>query len=311
MDPVVVRLSDSVTIIHGDCRDVLPVECDAVVTDPPYGITGQKWDKDVLPEVVETFRSARHFCSLCCQGQTMFAWYALCASAKMRFCEHIVWVKRLTLPSYRLSRTHESILIFSTSKTRKFFKTKGPYEDVKIPGLLVDVVNVESVKRHTANLRAIAKGKKPRMNPGGRQHDCFSRYENKASERSPDMVNYSNAWSFFPPNVASKAGTQSHPTRKPIMMFERLVEMLSPVGGVVCDPFTGSGTTGIACIRTGRKFIGIEKDDRYFDIARNRLEKELRQGRLPLEFDTHNAEAHGRAVARTVQPLVGSLDSET
>jgi len=72
------------------------------------------------------------------------------------------------------------------------------------------------------------------------------------------------------------------------MMFERLVEMLSPVGGVVCDPFTGSGTTGIACIRTGRKFIGIEKDDRYFDIARNRLEKELRQGRLPLELDSHN-----------------------
>ena len=54
----------------------------------------------------------------------------------------------------------------------------------------------------------------------------------------------------------------------------------------MCDPFMGSGSTGIACIRTGRKFIGIEKDARYFEIARQRLENELRQGLLPL---THNA----------------------
>lgn len=53
-----------------------------------------------------------------------------------------------------------------------------------------------------------------------------------------------------------------------------------PNGATVLDPFMGSGTTGIACIRSGRKFIGIEKDDKFFDIACGRIEKELSQGRL-------------------------------
>jgi site-specific DNA-methyltransferase (adenine-specific) len=47
----------------------------------------------------------------------------------------------------------------------------------------------------------------------------------------------------------------------------------------------GGGSTGIACIRTGRKFVGIEKDARYFEIARQRLENELRQGLLPLAYN--------------------------
>jgi site-specific DNA-methyltransferase (adenine-specific) len=55
-----------------------------------------------------------------------------------------------------------------------------------------------------------------------------------------------------------------------------------PEGATVLDPYMGSGTTGIACIRTGRKFIGIEIDPGYFEIARRRLEKELAQGRLEL-----------------------------
>jgi len=51
------------------------------------------------------------------------------------------------------------------------------------------------------------------------------------------------------------------------------------------DPFAGSGSTGVACIRTGRRFIGIEKSAEYFQIAKDRLIRELRQGLLPL---THN-----------------------
>lgn len=51
---------------------------------------------------------------------------------------------------------------------------------------------------------------------------------------------------------------------------------------LVLDPYMGSGTTGIACIRTGRRFIGIEKDPQHFDTARQRIERELEQGRLAL-----------------------------
>ncbi len=54
----------------------------------------------------------------------------------------------------------------------------------------------------------------------------------------------------------------------------------APIGGVVLDPFMGSGTTGVACIRTGRNFIGIEIDPDYFQIACDRIERECRQGVL-------------------------------
>lgn len=72
-----------------------------------------------------------------------------------------------------------------------------------------------------------------------------------------------------------------HPTQKPVSVIRQGLDYLRlPEKMVVLDPFCGSGTTGIACIRTGRKFVGIEIDETYFEVARKRLEAELRQGRL-------------------------------
>jgi len=73
----------------------------------------------------------------------------------------------------------------------------------------------------------------------------------------------------------------SHPSPKEISHYRQLVVMFSPEGGTVCDPFTGSGTTGVACIRTGRRFIGIEISRDYCEIAVKRMERELSQPRLP------------------------------
>jgi len=77
--------------------------------------------------------------------------------------------------------------------------------------------------------------------------------------------------------------TFCHPSQKPI----ELMQWCLPADAeTICDPYMGSGTTGIACIRTGRRFVGIERDPAHFATARARLENELRQGLLPLE---HNA----------------------
>jgi site-specific DNA-methyltransferase (adenine-specific) len=62
-----------------------------------------------------------------------------------------------------------------------------------------------------------------------------------------------------------------HPTEKNIAMLEVLVRNSSNMDAVVCDPFMGSGTTGVAALNTGRRFIGIEKDPGYFDIAEQRI----------------------------------------
>ncbi len=71
-----------------------------------------------------------------------------------------------------------------------------------------------------------------------------------------------------------------HPTQKPIALFERLILSLTSPGDTVLDPFLGSGTTAIACLRTGRHYIGIEKHEPYFLKAQERIDKERAQVRL-------------------------------
>lgn len=63
-----------------------------------------------------------------------------------------------------------------------------------------------------------------------------------------------------------------HPTQKPLKLIERLVAASSNENCLVCDPFMGSGTTGVACLNLNRRFIGIEKDENYFSIAKQRIE---------------------------------------
>ena len=63
-----------------------------------------------------------------------------------------------------------------------------------------------------------------------------------------------------------------HPTQKPLSLLEELVKTFSNEGDIILDSCMGSGTTGIACINTGRNFLGIELDEDYFNIAKERIE---------------------------------------
>jgi len=101
------------------------------------------------------------------------------------------------------------------------------------------------------------------------------------------MASMELAWTNFDRPAKEWRGAvgvhdSGHPTQKPVPLMEWCLSFL-PEACAVCDPFMGSGTTGIACVRTGRKFVGIEKDARYFAVARRRIEHELRQGRLDLQ----------------------------
>lgn len=68
-----------------------------------------------------------------------------------------------------------------------------------------------------------------------------------------------------------------HPTEKPVPLMVELVELYSNPGQIILDPFMGSGTTGIACVRRGRRFIGIEQDTTWFDLACRRIERAYSQ----------------------------------
>lgn len=78
-------------------------------------------------------------------------------------------------------------------------------------------------------------------------------------------------WRFMPPRGDERP---DHPTPKPIPLMLALVEDFTDEGETILDPFAGSGTTGVAAIRLGRKFIGIERDPRYFALAVERLRAE-------------------------------------
>ena len=91
------------------------------------------------------------------------------------------------------------------------------------------------------------------------------------------------------PNSFSSFATEppnGHPCPKPLEWMEWLVLKSSPFENeTILDPFAGSGTTGVACIRTERRFIGIEKEPKYFEIACKRIEREwqLKRSELPFE----------------------------
>lgn len=75
-------------------------------------------------------------------------------------------------------------------------------------------------------------------------------------------------------SIKNIIGNKKHPTEKPVELMKILVENSTDAGGVVIDPFMGAGSTGVACKELGRNFIGIEIDEKYFNIAKERIEEE-------------------------------------
>ena len=84
----------------------------------------------------------------------------------------------------------------------------------------------------------------------------------------------SNVLSAMPPR------DREHPNEKPVKIVEQIVDAHSNADDLILDPFMGSGTTGVACARLGRRFIGVEIEEKYFDIACRRIEQAQRQADL-------------------------------
>jgi DNA modification methylase len=100
------------------------------------------------------------------------------------------------------------------------------------------------------------------------------------------MGSFGNQEDFDCPDGAHRIGDKGsallrnhHPTVKPLALMEYLVRLITPPGGIVLDPFCGSGTTLIACVREGCQFIGIDKDPEYVEIARRRVGRWLKDGK--------------------------------
>ena len=133
------------------------------------------------------------------------------------------------------------------------------------------------------------KGQLNRMeyNPQGLlPYDKLVKGNNKACEGDtnghkyarPSHKEYIQEFTNYPVNILkfNNEGNTVHSTQKPILLMEYLIKTYTDEGDVVLDFTMGSGSTGVACMNTGRKFIGIELDENYFNIAKNRIENSIK-----------------------------------
>lgn len=215
---------------------------DMVLVDLPYGTTACKWDS-IIP--LEELWS--HYYRICKKDGAMVFTAAqpfttiLAASNLKDFRYEWIWEKPQGTNPMNAKvmplKSHENVLVFYRKKP-----TYNPQMWYSTPysGFSSETSKIGEVYGSAAS--------KHRDNPEG------SRY--------PKTV------------LRFKQEKGLHPTQKPVEMMEYLIKTYSNEGDTILDNTMGSGTTGVACVRTGRDFIGIEKDESYFEIAKDRIERE-------------------------------------
>jgi site-specific DNA-methyltransferase (adenine-specific) len=278
------------TLYCGDCLKILPTleKVDSVVTDPPYGIGIDRFDTAID---IDSFFERAHavlnddsFILFFSQMPKSVEWCSA-ASKLFKYSDHIVWAKRIvTAIALPINRSHESIFVYKKGKP-KYAVTKDSYVNVRVPHMFTMPEYITGIQRHISMLHIeLKKGEKGTIKPETKSNEVYA-YMKIRSERAPEDVNITNIWSFLPENCQNKSASAriQHATVKPLNLMMRGVGLVSNAGSTVLDPFMGSGTTGVAAVQMGRKFIGIELDPDYFKIACKRIEDAQRQGDFFLE----------------------------
>ena len=246
-------LDDAYQLIHGDCLDILPSlakrSVDCIIADPPYGTTACAWDSVIPFEPM--WAAIKHVLRprgavVLFGGQPFTS--ALVMSNPGWFKQELVWDKVapvgfLNARRYAMSR-HENILLFCDGSP-----TYNPQGIVKT-----------FVKSSSENGKTKVGGAYGRVANG-------LYYQEEGNFPTTIIRHMRNTYS------------QLHPTQKPVPLLEYLIRTYTNEGDTVLDFTMGSGTTGVAAMLTGRRFIGIELDPGYFAIAQGRIEKAAQQAR--------------------------------
>lgn len=241
------------TIINGDCLEIMKQisDCsiDMILCDLPYGTTACKWDTIIPFEPLweQYERIIKNNGAIVLTASQPFT-SALVMSKVNLFKYEWIWVKdkpsNFALANRMPMKYHENVLVFYKNQpiyNKQLEKRKGSgKERLKYP---VDNSNRKSEHQNIQdNIKYFDQNLK---NPSSVQE--FS------TGRRNDII---------------------HPTQKPVSLFEYLIKTYTNEGELVLDNCIGSGTTAIACLNTKRKFIGIEKELKYCEIAQRRLSQE-------------------------------------
>jgi site-specific DNA-methyltransferase (adenine-specific) len=266
-------------LILGDCLEVMPTlgKINCVITDPPYLINLSEWDKTLdIPKVLDNIYNilpSDAWFAYFGQMPTLIDWQNE-VNKLFKYSDHISWVKRRAGAVMQpILRSHESIMINKKGKP-KYFETKMPYSD-KAELLYAMPEYIDGLKRALSEKQNGGFGVKLTIGKPKTKEYLYIKGD-KPRPHYQDNCNITNVWCFTP-DVDKSRGIDTHPTAKPIKLMSRLILLLSEQNQTILDPFAGSFSTGVACVKEGRKFIGIELNEEYFNIGCKRIEDAYRQ----------------------------------
>ena len=236
-------LNKEINLIQGDClekmEEIPDKTIDMILCDLPYGTTQNKWDSVIPLDIIweQYKRIIKDNGVIALFAQTPFDKVLGISNLKMLRYEWI-WEKEqgtgfLNAKKMPL-KNHENILIF--------YKKPPIYNP------------------------QMKKGK-----PYTLERNTFTVNYGK----QVDMVRTENTGERYPLTILKfkRDKEKLHPTQKPVALLECLIKTYTNEGEIVLDNCMGSGSTGVACLNTNRRFIGIEKDEKYFEIACNRIKE--------------------------------------
>ena len=241
-----------IQLFNRDCLEVMDeliekgVKVDAIITDPPYGTTACKWDS-VIPfdEMWERVNKlVKDHGAIVLFGAQPFT-SSLVNSNLKGYKHHWIWKKNrgtgFQVAKYRPMMETEDIITFTKKGERVNYYPQMTKRDKPLVSKIKAGSNTKS-KSNPLHLK----------NPV----DIVFTYHHK-----------------YPTNVieCEKVSKTVHPTQKPTDLLEYLIKTYTLEGETVLDFTMGSGSTGVACQNTGRHFIGIELDENYFNIAKERM----------------------------------------
>ena len=245
----------------GDClelmKDISDKSIDMILCDLPYGCgkTYNKWDKLIpINELWNEYnRIIKEDGIICLFSQEPFTSQLILSNLK-KYRYKWIWKKESPLgflnANYKPLGITEEICIFSNYTVGSASKNKIRYN----PQGIIEI------------------NKEKRNNPNStwRKNKGYSVGGNKLNSNEPFVQKYTN----YPIEIISFARDREklHPTQKPVALLEYLIKTYTNENETVLDNCMGSGSTGVACVNTNRNFIGVELDDKYFEIAKKRIE---------------------------------------
>lgn len=240
---------NGIKLYNGDCLELMPQipdkSVDCIISDLPFGSTSCSWDVVIPFEPLweQYDRIVKPKGNVILFGAGLFA-YKLALSNEKKFRYELIWKKSKCgspfTAKYMPMKKHENILVFgeSASYYEPQMEEGTPYHRNWTPN------KVNNMKYGISGVST----------------------DNNGTRYPTTILDFPQKW---------RRQDQLHPTQKPVELMEWLVKSYCPEGGVVLDNCMGSGSTGVACVNTGRKFIGIEKDEKYFNMTRNRIQNAI------------------------------------